>query len=522
MTESDQPGGWRARSRTAWARSSLLAPILTLVGGTAAAQALVFAARPVLTRLYTPDDFGVLTVFTTLVSLGATVASGGYRSTLLLPRSDDRAAGLFVLALGCATAVSLLSALVPLVPAGLAPTVLADPVARMALVLFPVALLAAEAVQTLTVWHSRFYRFRLVSAVRVVQSGTTLAVQLGVGIALAAGVIAGGAGSRIAALGLVGGVVVGFLVGALVGGVWLLTRDRARFGAVSRAGVVRLAGRYQRFPRFSAPAALLNVAATRAPVLLLAVFFGSAVVGQFGVAFGALALPLGLVTGAVGEVFFVRAADAHRAGTLPSLTRTVLRGMWAVTLFPSLAVLVAGPSLFAFVFGDVWAEAGRYAQLTAPWVLLAAIAAPMTALFDVLERQRADLGFSIVMFVVLTGAITTASLSLDAVGTVLVAGVFGALLRVAHLAWMLHLARVPYRGVLTDAGAALVRAIPLVALVAVVEWSALGLAWTFTATVLGGLVTLALGRRALRSARTPRSEQLAHKKGEHSDEHPPS
>ncbi|MEO1077555.1 MAG: lipopolysaccharide biosynthesis protein, partial [Bacteroidota bacterium] len=78
MTGSDQPGGWRARTRAAWARSSLLAPILTLVGGTAAAQALVFAARPVLTRLYTPDDFGVLTVFTTLVSLGATVASGGY------------------------------------------------------------------------------------------------------------------------------------------------------------------------------------------------------------------------------------------------------------------------------------------------------------------------------------------------------------------------------------------------------------------------------------------------------------
>ncbi|MEM8600182.1 MAG: hypothetical protein AAGF99_09705 [Bacteroidota bacterium] len=501
--------------RAAWAGSSLLAPILTLVGGTAAAQALVFAARPVLTRLYTPDDFGVLTVFTTLVSLGATVASGGYRSALLLPRSVDRAAGLFVLALGCAAVFAVVSALVLLVPPNLAPTVLADPVARMALALFPVALFAAEAVQTLTVWHSRYDRFRLVSGLRVVQSGTTLAVQLSVGVALAAGVIAGGSGSKVGALGLVGGVALGFLVSALGGAGWVVAQDRERFGSVSRSGVARLAGRYQRFPRFSAPAALLNVAATRAPVLLLAVFFGSAVVGQFGVAFGALALPLGLVTGAVGEVFFIRASDAHRAGTLPSLTRTVVRGMWAVTLFPSLAVLVAGPSLFAFVFGDVWAEAGRYAQLTAPWVLLAAIAAPMTAVFDVLERQRADLGFSIVMFVMLVGAVTLGSLTLDATGTVLVAGVCGAVLRVAHLGWMFHLVGVSHRGALSDAGTALLRASPLVALVAVVEWSGVGPAWTFAAAALGGVITVALGSRALQ---TPR---LAPKKGGRSDEHPP-
>ncbi|MEM6782698.1 MAG: hypothetical protein AAF624_03075, partial [Bacteroidota bacterium] len=199
-----------------------------------------------------------------------------------------------------------------------------------------------------------------------------------------------------------------------------------------------------------------------------------------------------------------------------ALTRTVLRGIWAVTLFPSLAVLVAGPSLFAFVFGDVWAEAGRYAQLTAPWVLLAAIAAPMTALFDVLERQRADLGFSVVMFVVLTGAITLASVSLDAEGTVLVAGVLGAVLRVAHLGWMFHLARVPYRGVLSDAGAALLRVSPLVVLIAVVEGSGAGPVWTFAATVLGGVITLALGGQALRTT------EKAPKKGGYSDEHPPS
>src|SRR5690606_32485593 len=78
---------------------AFLQPVLTLVGGAAAAQALVFATRPVLTRLFTPDDFGVLTVFVTLVAVLGTVASGRYEDALMLPEDDGEAAHVLSLAL---------------------------------------------------------------------------------------------------------------------------------------------------------------------------------------------------------------------------------------------------------------------------------------------------------------------------------------------------------------------------------------------------------------------------------------
>ena len=254
----------------------------------------------------------------------------------------------------------------------------------------------------------------------------------------------------------------------------------------------RLAARYQRFPRFTAPAALLNTLGSRAPVLLLAALFGSGAVGQFGVAFGALALPLGVLTGAVGQVYGRDGAEAVRAGRLGPLALRVTRGLLAVVLYPALAVAVTGPVLFAFVFGDAWAEAGRYAQAVAAWAALAAVAVPLTRTFDLAERQRADLAFSVAMGLALVAVLVLAAQRLDALGTVWAAGTAGAVLRALHVGWMLRVAGAPLLpaaryavwAALVAAGCAL-----LPAAAVLLDW---GGAAVLAALVVGGLAYAAL------------------------------
>ncbi|HEX8385751.1 MAG TPA: oligosaccharide flippase family protein, partial [Rubricoccaceae bacterium] len=437
--------------------------------------------------LYTPEAFGVLTLVTTAVSLLSAVAHGGYRYAVLLPERDDDAGGLVGLALGGAVLTTAL------VLAGVGVALAAgwtDDGAAWALL--PLALLALDASQTAETWLTRRDRFRSVSASRVAQSAVVVAVQVGGGLAAAG------------AVGLVGGAAAGFVASLVVAGTAVWRADGPALARAFRPGPMRaLARRYVRFPAFSAPAALLNLTATRLPVLLLAAFAGEAVVGQFGVAYGTLALPLGLVTGAAGQVFFARAATAVRDGTLPGLTRDTLRGLLTVTVFPSLAVVAAGPALFAFVFGPAWEPAGVFARLIAPWVLAASVAAPLTALFDVLERQRADLGFSVFMAAVQTAVLVAAGLAGTPAEMVLAASIAGAALRVAHVAWMLRLAGVPAAPVLRDVAAAFGSAAPLAALVWAVDASGAGGVWTAAATAAGGALTLVL---AARRSRPPRRD----------------
>ena len=461
----------------AWRSRAGLAPVLTLVGGTALAQAAVFAARPLLTRLYGPAEFGVLTLVTTAAALLSAVASGGYRFAVLLPESDRDAGGLVGLSLAGALGTSVLALL------GVA-AVAATAGVDAAWWLLPPALLALDWGQTFETWLTRRDRFSVVSASRVGQSAAAVGVQ-----------VAGGVLGFLAT-GLVAGAAAGFVVSLAVtlGAVW---RAEGRALAVTfRSGALRdLARRYARFPLFSAPAAALNLAATRLPVLLLAAFAGEAVVGQFGVAYGTLALPLGLVTGAAGQVFFARAAAAARDGTLPVLTRDTLRGLLAVTVFPSAAVFAAGPDLFAVVFGETWRPAGEFARAIAPWTLAASIASPLTALFDVLERQRADLGFSVGMAAVQTAVLVGAGMTqAGPLGMVVAAGVAGTALRVGHVGWMLRIAGVAPGPVLADLGRAAAVAAPLAAAVWAADAWGGGLP-ALAATAVGGLVTLAAAAR---------------------------
>ena len=62
--------------------------VAVLGGGAAAAQAIAVAASPILTRLYSPADFGVLAVYTSLVSLLGAVAALSYHQAIPLPEIE--------------------------------------------------------------------------------------------------------------------------------------------------------------------------------------------------------------------------------------------------------------------------------------------------------------------------------------------------------------------------------------------------------------------------------------------------
>lgn len=459
-------------------------PVLTLVSGAVAAQAITFIARPFLTRLFTPDEFGVLTLFVALVGAFGVMASGRYEDALMLPEDDGESASLLGLALAFGLGMAgLLALLLPW----------REPIAALfdsralaqAMPLLPIAVLGVGWSKTLETWHTRFDRFSGISTSRVAQNIATVGVQLAAGFA------------GMSALGLVSGATAGFGVLALSLVGLLLLQDRSRLRLVSFSEALRLARRYRRFPLFSAPAALLNTLSRSIPAFLLAPLYGLAAVGLFGQAYGMLALPVGLIAGAVAQVFFVRASEAHRDGVLAPLATRVTRRLIAVTLFPMAAAALAGPELFALVFGEPWREAGVFARLLSPWLLTATVAMPLTRIFDVTEHQRSDFGFSVLLFGVQVVALVSVYLAGGGV-RLAIAGisVAGTLSRLAQIGWMLRVAEASRRNALAvlarHAGYALLGLAPA-ALVMLLGASPLGI---LLALVVGGLGYAALAVRA--------------------------
>lgn len=424
-----------------FAREGFRGPVLTLLSGNAVALGASYLAGPILTRLYAPEAFGVSDYFVMLLGVLVTVASLRYEDALMIPERDEEAAGVLGLALALTAAASvLLAVLAATAPVGRLLGALG--VAGLAPWLWLVAptLFFMRLTRLLELWLARRKRFRLVTAGDVSGKLTMTAARLGAGFA------------RTGAGGLIGGFAAAQVVPAVVY-VQAVARGpggalRGLLRASSPAQMGRLARRFVRFPLFTMPATLLRALVTSLPVALLPVFFSAGTLGHYGRAATALAVPLSYVGHAVSQVFFVHAAEAQRAGTLGRVAGQVHARLVTIGLFPALALVVAGPDLFSFVFGEAWRVSGVYARYTAPWLMLASTASPLTRILDVLERQRTDLVLSVVMFVVLGAALVAGGRTGDPERAIALAGLAGALVRALHVGVMLRLAGVGLRAAL--------------------------------------------------------------------------
>jgi O-antigen/teichoic acid export membrane protein len=465
----------RVRSEIAtWRdRDEFIRPVTTLVSGTTAAYLLTYAARPVITRLFTAESFGLFTFFVAVLTIVSTISSGRYEDALMLPETENDALHLFVLAAGLVAGTAIITSL--FIPWRNEIANLADQPGLAAwFILLPPAIVAVGWMQLAEIWFTRYNQFRIISSARFVRSGTTAGLQISAGLA--------GAGA--------GALIGGHVVGALVATTVLTTVIGYRYRNSLRENIrwARLrqqAVRYLRFLQYSTPAALLNNAIGRLPVVLLLVFFTADIVGYFGITYGTIAVPLGLVTGAIGQVFFVRAAEALPEKRLPRLTTRVHRRLVAIGIFPTAAAVVAGPKLFAFVFGTDWQMAGIYAQYLAPWIFLSSVASPLTRLFDVLERQRADLIFSAVMFMALTLTLVLGGTLGTALQTIAWFGIVGAVIRLSHVLLLLQITEVSWSIVPRQFGRYILLSTPFLGIVIAADHLS-GPGLTFVLTLVAG------------------------------------
>lgn len=366
------PDGVRPRKETSFAGD-----VLKLVSGTTIAQGIGVLATPLLTRLYGPEAFGTLALFTSITGIIGVVACLRYELAIMLPETDEEAANLLAVSLLAVVGVTLLT--IPTVTWGrpLLLRLLNAPQLDPYLWLVPPVIFFGGVFHALNYWNSRTKQFGRLSVVRVVSSASTHLGKLGAGFG---GYPTGGM--------LIGSTLLGSVLSTsmLAANIWrddsCLFRQSVHQRMI-RAGLTR----YRRFPLIDIWSALLNTVSWQLPALLLNLYFSPAVVGHYSLGLRVVQLPMSLVGAAIGQVFFQRAAKAHATATLGQAFATTLRRLLDVGMFPVLALAITGRSVFTFAFGPNWAEAGVYAQILAPWVLVWFVSSPMSTVFSVLQRQ---------------------------------------------------------------------------------------------------------------------------------------
>lgn len=349
-------------------QSSFAKNVMTLVTGTGLAQLLPLALAPFLTRLYTPQEFGVFALYGSTCAILAVLVTGKYELAIVVPRNDGEAINLVALTIASSLVISFLLLSVILIWSESIFLILGNPEARFWIYLLPFATLLLGCYYALNFWANRRSRYKHMAVSRVVQSGLTGVVQLTAGI------------SKIGVLGLILGQLLGQIASTFYLMKSLPLNERMLFRRISFKRMQCMARRHIGYPKFMVPGQLMSVGATEMPLFLLTLLFGVGVAGFYSLAQRVMAVPLILIANAIGDVYRQQAAEQYaNKGECLEFFLTALKRLFIFAFLPMLPVLLFGPWLFAFVFGDAWRSAGEIASILSILLFFQICSSPLSS-----------------------------------------------------------------------------------------------------------------------------------------------
>jgi O-antigen/teichoic acid export membrane protein len=368
--------------------------VFTLISGTTLAQIISLAIYPVLSRMYTPDDFGIFALFMSILTITNMIATAKYELAILMPGKDEDGLNL----VGLSAAITVLVSMVLMVPVILLNRKLAAMLGNeniaFWLYLIPVSTFLNGLYQSLNYWSIRNKRFRNITAANVSQSLSNSAVKLGAG-ALVAG-----------PFGLIAGAIIGQLTGFLAFLLNFMRKDRAKLDWIRQSRMKSLAGEYYRFPKYNMLLGINNSFSGSLPVFVITAWFSTAVAGLYSFGLTMIFRPMNLVTTALSQVFSQRVISKVN-GSQPILddVRRLFIRMLQFSVLPFGLVAVFAPSIFKVVFGPEWQDAGEYTRILIPWLFAVFLSAPFAFLPDLFKKQGTALLIDLVKLLLRASAL---------------------------------------------------------------------------------------------------------------------
>lgn len=375
------------------ARIPFVRNVTILASGTAGAQLIGMLLSPIITRLYGPEAYGIMGTFTAIVSIISPVAALTFPIAIVLPRQKSESIGLIRLSILISTIISVLVGLIILLLHQ--PIIQIFKLSNIApyLYLVPVIIFCAGFSQVIEQWLIRTKQFSVSAKVTFIQSIVINGGKVGVGYFYPFAFVL-----------ILFSVFTEGLKAALLLKFMRKPNIKKIFKSIfltNKASFKGLAIKYKDFPLFRAPEVTLNAVSGSLPILLLTFFFGPASAGFYSIGRTVLSIPSTLIGKSVGDVFYPRISEAANNGeNLTKLIKKATLALGVIGVIPYGLVIISGPFLFGFIFGDEWVIAGEYARWIALWSFFGFMNRPSVRALPVLSAQSFHLIYTIIMLIV--------------------------------------------------------------------------------------------------------------------------
>lgn len=367
-------------------KGSYLRNFLTLFSGNSIGQLIPFALAPVISRMFSPEQFAVQENFIAMVSLLSIASAGRYELALLLPKLQKTANELFVLSILLITLVSLFSLSAAFFSTDIAAWY-GDVTLGVYVKYVGLGVFFSGINSLMSQWIIRLGNFSSISVSRIIQSfvqnfGYIALGYMGMGVK---------------------GLIWAWLLGNILPVIYMIlfSIKSYSFSDVTWDGIKGTAATYRDFPLVNSAHAFTDLFATQFLLYwIISKEYGALYLGLFAIMSRYVKAPLGLISGAVSQLYFKEASELKNSNgdVLKAYSRSVKIIIYFVA--PAmLAILLFGPELFKWYLGEKWIEAGAYARIMIPAVMFNFISSVVSSTPLVYDRQKRSYLYSVIGYI---------------------------------------------------------------------------------------------------------------------------
>lgn len=331
---------------------------------------------PILSRLYTPEDYAAWGIFSSTYYIISGFIFLSYENTIVKSNKPEEVPSLVALCLLVCWSITFLIAVVFSIGKWASLPFFKD---FPSIPLLVVLILATTTHKLCGAMANREKRYGMMSVANIVNGSAQAVIRILLGI------------FPIVSYGLLVGNVTAHAITALL--LLIGLRDvllRKDFvAAISWKEIKGLAVKNKKFPLFDMPARLIEFAMANLTLIILTFFYAKSEIGCYSMVVQFLLVPITMVGTAMAGVFYREISESRADATMVSLTtRRAAKITFFISVLPALFLSLGGDKLLVIILGDQWIEAGPMALCLAVYSIPLILSEPLLPVFRALDRQE--------------------------------------------------------------------------------------------------------------------------------------
>ncbi len=356
----------------------MIRDLLTLVSANTLSQLLNFVVSPVISRLYSPESFGIFGIFMGYYNIISEISTLRYH--LSIPLNNDVKDSFYSFWVSVLN-TTIIGVIGPIIVAIMFISSNKSFYKSYFFIFMMAAIILKGIFQTYYYLYIKLRKFKIISLSKILLAIGVTSIQIML--------------FKLKWVGLISGILSGYFISVFY------LQKKLEYTPIKFLKFKELKSKYVRFKNFAlfdTWGALLNIIGIQIPVLTFQSIYGVESVGYYYFAQRIMLKPLGIIGSSIAEVMYpIYIQHKDKKDVIFTLIKKFHLSLVFLSALPFIVFFHWAPVLFKLIFGSQWYQAGVVSKYMSIWFFSVFVISPFSNIISAYEKQYFNLIFQILL-----------------------------------------------------------------------------------------------------------------------------